>query len=105
MLDPRFQPWAQWLLEQSHSVIVTGAYRSPSFQRKLYRRFLAGANPYPVLPPGQSMHEKGLAIDLWGDSDELRRLGRIWEKAGGVWGGEADPIHFEAGPAMLRRSR
>lgn len=104
-LDERFRPWAEWLVQQAIGAQVTGAYRSPTFQRKLYRRFLAGTHPYPVLPPGQSKHEVGLAIDLWGDTEELNRLGAIWQKAGGVWGGKSDPIHFEAGPAMLRRSR
>lgn len=74
-------------------------------QRKLYRRFLNGTHPYPVLPPGQSLHEKGLAVDVWGDDRELARLGAIWRKAGGVWGGDSDPIHFEPGPVMMRRSR
>lgn len=72
-------------------------------QRKLYRRFLNGVHPFPVLPPGLSKHEKGLAIDLWAEPAELRRLGAIWRKAGGVWGGDADPIHFEAGNSQLRR--
>ena len=50
------------------------------------------------------MHEKGLAVDMIADAAELRRLGAIWQRAGGVWGGAQDPIHFEAGPSMLRRS-
>jgi hypothetical protein len=74
-------------------------------QRKLYRRFLNGVHPFPVLPPGRSMHEKGLAIDVWGPDEELSRLGAIWRKAGGVWGGQGDPIHFEAGRAMLSHRR
>jgi len=74
-------------------------------QRKLYRRFLNGVHPFPVLPPGRSQHEKGLAVDLWAEPEELARLGAIWRKAGGVWGGSQDPIHFEAGPSMLGRGR
>lgn len=103
-LDPRFQPWARWLVEQAQGALITSTYRRPRQQARLYRRFLAGLHPFPVLPPGESLHERGLAIDLWADSEELRRLGAIWRKAGGVWGGTQDPIHFEPGPAMLRRS-
>jgi hypothetical protein len=95
----------EWLLAQSHSALVTSGRRSSTLQRKLYRRFLNGVHPFPVLPPGRSKHEIGLAVDLWGPDEELARLGAIWRKAGGVWGGERDPIHFEPGPSMLRRSR
>jgi len=103
-LDPRFEPWAEWLLRQSRSAQVTGGYRRPVLQARLYRRFLAGTHPYPVLPPGRSMHEKGLAVDLIADDAELWRLGAIWRRAGGVWGAEGDPIHFEAGRTMLGRA-
>lgn len=89
-------------MAQSASAQLTSAYRSPTMQRKLFRRFLNGQHPYPVLPPGRSQHEKGLAIDLWADPAELARLGAIWRKAGGVWGAAQDPIHFEAGRTMLR---
>ncbi len=104
-LDERFAPWAEWLVQQANGLQLTRGYSTPTHQRKLYRRFLSGLHPFPVAPPGKSKHELGLAIDLWGDVEELRRLGAIWRKAGGIWGGESDPIHFEAGPAMLRRSR
>lgn len=101
-LDPRFAPWALWLIAQAQGVFLTSGYRTPRHQTRLYRRFLNGQHPFPVLPPGRSKHEKGLAVDLWGDQAELARLGAIWRKAGGIWGGSQDPIHFEAGSAMLR---
>jgi len=94
-----------WLLQQTASAQITSGFRSPTMQRKLYRRFLNGVHPFPVLPPGRSQHEKGLAVDLWAEPEELARLGAIWRKAGGVWGGSQDPIHFEAGPSMLGRGR
>jgi len=104
-LDPRFAPWAEWLISLSSSAQVTSGYRSPTMQRKLYRRWLAGTHPFPVLPPGRSQHEKGLAVDIWAEPSELARLGAIWRKAGGVWGSSQDPIHFEAGRTMLRVTR
>lgn len=103
-LDERFAPWAAWLIAQAQGALLTSGYRTPRHQQRLYRRFLNGVHPFPVLPPGRSMHEKGLAIDLWADPQELSRLGAIWRKAGGVWGGADDPIHFEAGRTMLSRA-
>lgn len=75
---------------------VTSAYRSRAEQTRLYRRFLAGLSKYPVAPPGRSKHEQGRALDIVARGDVLRRLGAMWQQAGGRWGGERDPIHFDA---------
>lgn len=76
--------------------LVTSARRTRSQQRRLYHRYLAGLNPFPVAPPGTSKHEYGLAFDLLVTPyDALEELGRIWEQAGGRWGGRGDPVHFE----------
>ena len=79
---------------------VSSARRSHAQQALLYRRFLAGQSRFPAAPPGNSMHELGLAFDLWvNDESQLADLGQVWEQnMGGVWGGHfKDPIHFEAG--------
>lgn len=100
-LDPRFAPWAQYLLQVaqlylSRGAVVTSGYRSYATQARLYRRFLAGLSAYPALPPGSSMHEYGLAVDLGGlTPDQLSELGAWWRSLGGRWGPE-DDIHFEA---------
>lgn len=104
-LDERFRPWAEWLLRQASGALVTSTWRSRTQQRRLYRRSLNGNRAFPAAPPGQSKHQEGLAIDLVAPAPELARLGAIWRKAGGIWGGSVDPIHFEAGPTMLNRSR
>lgn len=76
---------------------VTSAKRTHAEQARLYRRFLAGRNQFPVAPPGKSLHEQGRAIDLHANDATLRRLGHWWESLGGRWGGRFhDPIHFEA---------
>lgn len=75
---------------------LTSAFRSSAEQRRLYRRFLEGRSKYPVAPPGRSKHEFGRAVDIVANEQTLRRLGAIWEQAGGRWGGDRDPIHFEA---------
>jgi hypothetical protein len=92
-------------MSQAHGMSITSVYRSRTLQARLYRRRQAGLHPYPVAPPGKSLHEQGLAWDMTGDPAELRRLGALWKRMGGRWGGDfRDPIHFEAGAAMLRRA-
>jgi peptidoglycan LD-endopeptidase CwlK len=100
-LDPRLLPWARALLARAERpLVITSVRRSWTRQARLYRLFLAGGNPLPVAPPGSSMHEHGLAWDMWGPSEELRRLGGIWRSWGGIWGGDVDPVHFEAGKLL-----
>lgn len=73
-------------------VPVTSGFRSPAQQRALWAR--RAANPYPVAPPGSSMHERGLAIDVpRGFVAELLRVAR----QSGLCQPypRNDPIHFE----------
>ena len=78
---------------------VTSTLRSSTEQARLYRRFLAGQQAYPVAPPGTSAHEYGYAFDMvvaGMDLEAFRELGALWQSWGGVWGGAfSDPIHFE----------
>lgn len=71
---------------------VTSAYRSPQKQAWLYRRWLAGLQPYPVAPPGTSDHERGLALDVV--STNPQKLVSLLTSAGLSWYGQADPVHF-----------
>lgn len=115
-LNPSLTPWFEWILSYmtyfDPTIRVSSAYRSPTEQARLYRRFLAGLMPGPVAPPGRSLHEQGRAIDVWSNAWErafdprnppaaLVRAGAAWEAVGGTWGGHfrsvaSDPIHFEA---------
>jgi hypothetical protein len=73
-------------------VPVTSGYRSPAHQAELYRR--RATNPYPVAPPGTSMHERGLAIDV--PSSFVPGLLRVSAQAGLCHPyPESDPVHFE----------
>src|SRR5512143_3290057 len=88
----------QQLLDAAHSAgiraEITSGVRSYSQQARLYRRWLAGLNPYPVAPPGTSDHERGLAVDIWTGSSALNRvLGTAWSRAGGLWTSK-DEVHF-----------
>ncbi|SRR6266849_8409874 len=102
-LVPELRPFAIALVDVAGRAglqpRVTSARRSHAEQARLYRRYLAGQNPYPVAPPGTSAHEFGFAFDLaitpMADSN-LADLGKVWTGWGGVWGGQFDdPIHFE----------
>lgn len=100
---PELRPYASALVDLAGrsglQPRVTSARRSHAEQARLYRRYLAGLQPYPVAPPGSSAHEFGMAFDLVVSPYDLtvfRQLGQIWLSWGGVWGGAFDdPIHFE----------
>jgi D-alanyl-D-alanine carboxypeptidase len=105
-LIPELQPFAHELLRVAGAAglqpRITSTRRSTAEQARLYRRFLAGQNPYPVAPPGTSAHEYGYAFDMMIQSapgemeNDLADLGKVWESWGGIWGGAfKDPIHFE----------
>lgn len=109
-LDPRFQPYADMLVDYLHALdarfVITSSRRTADQQASLYQRMLenkaAGRPYYTTLPPGKSQHERGLAIDIVRinvpprEDDILHDIGPKWRAAGGVWGGENDPIHFGA---------
>jgi len=112
-LIPELRPFARALVTLAGNAgvqpRVTSTLRSHTEQARLYRRFLAGQNPYPVAPPGSSAHEYGYAFDMVTsamDPQDLADLGQVWKSWGGVWGGEFnDPIHFEYPGFTVRAPR
>ncbi len=96
-LDPEFRDRLEATLydalSEGISYRLTSGYRSVAKQRKLYTRFLRGEMPYTVAPPGRSMHNYGLAMDLI--SDDLSRFVAIAKANGLRWAGARDPVHFE----------
>ena len=97
-LNRKFRPWAEYLyyVAQINGLTpkLTSGYRSIAAQRKLYTRYLRGAHPLPVAPPGRSYHNYGLAVDLVTKNNAA--LGAWWRSIGGTWGGARDPVHFQA---------
>jgi len=94
---------------------VTSAWRSSEKQASLYRCSLSTrcrrSNPglYRALPPGNSIHEAGFAVDIAGVASgprggkrltpKGRRIVAIMKKNGFNWRyGLRDPVHFEADP-------
>jgi hypothetical protein len=73
-------------------VPVTSGFRSLAEQRALWAR--RHTNPYPVAPPGTSMHGRGLAIDV--PRSFVPTLLRVGRQAGLCQPyPRNDPIHFE----------
>lgn len=91
-LQPFLQPYARALVALAPGTRVTSTYRSYTEQLRLWNN--RSNNPYPVAPPGQSLHQYGLAFDLDAPADTLAFLGEVWNYWGGHWS-TADPIHFE----------
>jgi len=88
---------------QGWTARVTSGYRSYETQKKLYLEYLAGRALYPANPPGQSKHEKGLALDIVSNNDQA--LVNLLTSVGLVWAGPADPIHFEMPSKIATGSR
>jgi hypothetical protein len=80
-------------------VPITSGYRSSAQQGDLWAH--RAGNPYPVAPPGDSMHERGLAIDVPPDFVDVL-LGVAAEAGLCQPYRESDPIHFEVcrGPTV-----
>lgn len=74
-LDARLARAVEMLVSASGGrVTVVSAYRSPTRQRQLWAQAIvrhgsAEAADDWVAPPGHSLHERGLAVDLGGDLD------------------------------------
>lgn len=103
VLHPALVPVARWFCQAArdvgYQVQVTSTLRSAKKQEELYDEWLLGKRDLPVLPPGRSLHEKGLAWDMVVDNDYRgvgqADVGAAWQSLGGVWGGVADPVHFQ----------
>lgn len=95
LLNAEFRPYAEALVQVARQYRlnpqVTSTYRSIAEQTDLYQKHLRGEHPYPVAPPGQSMHNYGLAFDVV--SLDNAWLGEVWRHWGGSWSA-ADDIHF-----------
>lgn len=111
-LHPVFAPYARAILaalqQLDPTFVVTSSRRSSRAQEALYAAYKRGKHPLTVAPPGCSKHEHGLAIDIARSRVSpladpfLMRIGQVWRRKGGEWGGERDPVHF-AWPGRLCR--
>lgn len=104
-LHHRFRPYADWLVAvgkyYDSRLIVTSSRRSPALQARLYQDWINGRSRIPAAPPGRSLHQRGLAVDIARlgvdplNDPLLNYLGQLWTSYGGKWGGARDPVHFQ----------
>ena len=77
------------------AVPITSGYRSPEKQAELWAH--RASNPFPVARPGQSAHERGMAVDV--PLSFVARLLTVARQAGLCRPYPvADPVHFELCP-------
>lgn len=106
-LAPAFRSYAEYLVKTARLLgtpHITSTRRSWAEQQRLWLDYLQGRRPLPALPPDQSLHVRGLALDLvvgsyqagGPPSPEMVALGEWWRAGGGRWGGISDPVHFSA---------
>ena len=94
------RPWAEWIVALANwagaQPRVTSTTRTHAKQQSLYDAYIAGRSRYPAARPYTSAHEYGYALDMVIDDRNARdAVVSAWVSAGGVHGGEEDPIHFE----------
>lgn len=104
-LRPDFRPWADWIVAlgkyYDSRLVITSSYRSMAKQQRLYTEYIRGRSRIPAAPPGGSLHNYGLAIDIARigvdpfEDPLLNWLGAQWERYGMKWGGVRDPVHFQ----------
>jgi uncharacterized membrane protein len=99
-LNPVLRGALQQLLAAAHGrVFLVSGYRTPARQSELWARAVikygsAEAADDWVAPPGHSMHERGLAVDLGGDLDLAVQLVERLDLP--LWRPLAnEPWHFE----------
>lgn len=113
-LEPNFRrvvdAWIEFLRAHDSRFVITSAKRTRAEQQRLYNRWLSGESPFPALAPGNSQHERGFAVDIVrlgvdpAEDELLAQAGAAWRSFGAVWGGEKDPVHFEAPKSWTGRS-
>lgn len=96
----QLRPYFKWLVKVGRALnldpIVTSTVRTRTEQQQLYSRYLRGESKFPAAPPGRSLHERGLAIDLVSRDNAL--LGQYWKYyVGGRWS-PSDSVHYDLQP-------
>ncbi len=105
LLDGGFLPQVEGFLRRLRSLgvsyQVTSTRRSFAEQARLYADWLRGRRALPALPPGQSRHNSGCAIDIvFPTLRELQLAVEVAREKQIRWAGASDPVHFEPADRM-----
>ena len=77
------------------TVEVTSALRDSTKQAELYNAYVTGKSKFPAAPPGTSLHERGLAVDVnQATADKLDSMGLL-AKYGLSRPVSGDPVHIQ----------
>lgn len=90
--NPFQQAAADFKAETGKDIIVRSGYRTNAEQQALYKNRKPGG--MPVAKPGRSLHEKGMALDVWNWKEAAPYLA----KYGLTNDIKGDPIHFRMKP-------
>lgn len=88
-----------FLAQLGYASRITSTVRSFQKQASLFAAYRSGRSKYPAAPPGHSAHERGLAFDVAAPLDGLQQAGALAPLWGLRWGGDRDPVHFQAADA------
>lgn len=89
-MDLRLADRSQDFIQDNPGTAMTSGVRTPQQQAALYAD--RGNNPNPVAPPGTSLHERGMAVDIGGMTPEQRAMLPQYGLAQPV---ANDPVHVE----------
>lgn len=106
-LSPLMQKEIIWLYEECEKIglhfSITSARRTYQQQTELYNQYHQ-LYPLQVSIPGNSGHEKGVAVDIkigesLSNSTEYDKVAKIWKRKGFYWGGDDinEYWHFDIG--------
>lgn len=89
-MDQRLADLTQDFIDDNPGTSMSSGVRSTADQARLYAA--RGSNPNPVAPPGTSMHERGMAVDIAGMTPEQRAMLPQYGLAQPV---ANDPVHVQ----------
>lgn len=92
-LHPSFTERLQALFAAVPGLRVTSGYRSYQEQAVLWNKY--GRNPRRVAPPGRSMHNFGLAADITGPPEAMRKAHELAPRFGLRFPMSWEPWHIE----------
>jgi hypothetical protein len=101
-LNPEFARRLAALMNAVPGLKVTSGYRSVQEQAYLWEKY--GRNPRRVAPPGRSKHNYGLAADISGPPEAMRRAHELAPKFGLVFPMSWEPWHIELAGAKIPSS-
>ncbi|MGQ0669542.1 MAG: D-alanyl-D-alanine carboxypeptidase family protein [Actinomycetota bacterium] len=101
ILTPEAMASYQQAIQMLGQFVPAGGWRSQAVQAAAYQAYLSGQKQATVAPPGHSLHESGMAVDIdtgalgGAGSPTYERFAEIMESLGWHrWNPSGEPWHF-----------